>query len=230
MITRRRLAAGLAAGVLALLGMAGCRSQPGTAAYVGDARFTEAQVEEIVNSIPNLPGDRIGDAREFTVTMLVLREAGTGYANREGLSIPDPQVDAIAEQSGLPADSRYTVLLADFNAVLRALAEHAEPAAPSESDQREAYANLQTNGQPVPPFDQVRQAFSAETMGVAVGQRNLLTGIVRDADVMVNPKYGDLDYQVPLVIGQVQSSLAVRLAEQPGSGPAVVDSSPASEG
>ena len=215
MIARRRLLAVLAAGALALVGLAGCRSDPAVAAYVNDVQVTERQVDQVVESVRDLvPAERLGEIRRRVVTMLVLRAAGHEFAREEGIAVPAANPAVMADATGLPVDGEYTVLLAEFNAVLQALSERAEVTAPTEADQREAYANLQTNGQAVPPFDELRQYFSTETMGRSVGQRNVLNQVVDRADIVVNPKYGQLIYEVPVTIGQVPSWLGVPLTDR----------------
>jgi hypothetical protein len=55
-------------------------------------------------------------------------------------------------------------------------------------------------------------------MGQSVGQRNLLGQVIDRADIVVNPKYGQLTYEVPVTIGQVPSWLGVPLTD-PASQP-----------
>lgn len=186
------------------------------AAYVGKVRITEADVDAVIKDLGELvTDDNRVEIRHDVVTMLVLRAAGTEYARAEGITVPDADTEAMAIASQVPADRKFTVLLAELDAVLRALDDRVQPASPTEADQREAYANLETNGVQVPPFEELRQFFSTEAMGPAVGRRNLLGQVVQRADVAVNPKYGHLAYPIRMLIaGQVPSRLDVAITDQ----------------
>ncbi|HZN71508.1 MAG TPA: hypothetical protein VFC00_07480 [Micromonosporaceae bacterium] len=226
MTTRRRLAAA-AAGVLALLALpalAGCRVEPGAAAFVGDLRIPEQRVDEIVGSVGDrVPAEQRGGFRQEVVSMLVLIEAGTRYAQAQEVQLAQAQPATVAERLKLPVGAAYTQLVAHYRSVMTALEGRATPAAPSEADQREAFANATIDGQPVTnSFDQVRQFFNEETMGAAVGNRNLLAEVLRGADVAVSPRYAPVVHQVRVTIANAQSWLGVPLGDAV-TDPAVVD-------
>lgn len=214
----RKLVTALIVGVLALVGSTACRSQIGTAAYVGDIQITDKNVEEVIDSVRSeIPQERFGDIRQTIVTMLVLTEAGKQYAKAEGISIPAGDPRELAQQNQIAADTKYAVLAANFLATMRVLADKAVPADPDDNDQREAYANLDTNGQQVPPFDQVRSYFNAEAMAASIGQRNMLNEVVKRSDVRVSPRYSPLTYQIPMQVGGVPTWVGVRLSGDPSS-------------
>jgi hypothetical protein len=97
--------------------------------------------------------------------------------------------------------------------VLNTVNAQAQPAAPSEADQREVYRNLLVDGEPLQdPFEEVQQFFTEEAIGTAVGARDLLARVIADEDVTINPKYR-LVHQVQVTIGQAQSWLGVPLSE-----------------
>jgi hypothetical protein len=222
--TRRRLLAVTVAGALAVTGLAGCRSAPGVAAYVGPTRFSEQWVDKIVDSVrAQIPEGREFAVRQQVVEMLVVRAAVTQYAAREGITIPPVDPAAFAKQNGLPPDTEYSELAASYSGALSALQDRVKSTAPSEADQREAYGNARVNGQPVTDkFEDVQQYFTEEQLGSAVGQRNLLNEILMRSDVVVNPRYGPMKAQVQAQIGQVPTWLGVPLGDTDGS-PAVVN-------
>lgn len=223
MTARRRLAA-VAVGVLALLPLTGCRVEPGAAAFVGDVRIADQRVDEIVSSVDDrVPAEQRGAFRQEVVSMLVLTEAGTRYAQAQKLQLPEAQPATVAERLQLPADGAYTQIFARYVSVMTALEGRAERAAPSEADQREALSHATINGQPVNDrFEDVRQYFTEQAMGAAVGSRNLLTELIRDADVEVSPRYAPVVHKVRVNIGNAESWLAVPIGEA-AANPAVVD-------
>ncbi|HET6214478.1 MAG TPA: SurA N-terminal domain-containing protein [Micromonosporaceae bacterium] len=229
MTTRRRVLAVAAAGALAVAGLAGCRSDPGVAAYVGPEKITERQVDQVVKSVTDLiPEGRTAAVREQVVEMLVMREAVNQYAKAQRIAIPAADVAGYAEQNQIPAGPdgqprAYTTLAAQFDAAFQAIQGKVTPTAPSAKDQREVYDNARIDGKPVTQaFEDVQQYFSMETIGGAVGVRNLLVGVVAGADVAVNPRYAPLVYQVPAQVGQVPSWLGVPLGD-PGAESVVID-------
>jgi hypothetical protein len=208
----RRLLAGVAVGALFVTGLAGCRADRNVAAYVGDTQITEARVDTVMGSIRDAaPAEAHGEIRGRVVEMLVLTEAGTSYAETAGVQIPEPTPEEFAGQLGLPADNAYVQVVAGFLPVLNTINAQAQSTAPSEADQREVYDNLLFNGEPVQdPFEEVQQFFTQEAIGTAIGTRDLLTQVVADGDVTINPRYR-LVHQVQVTIGQAQSWLGVPL-------------------
>jgi len=210
----RRLLAAVAVGALLMTGLAGCRADRNVAAYVGDTEITEARVDEVMTSIRDVaPAEAYGEIRGRVVEMLVLTAAGTGYAETAGVQIPEPAPEEFADQLGLPVENAYVQVLSGFLAVLNTVNGRAQSTAPSEADQREVYRNLLFNGEPLQdPFEEVQRFFTEEAIGTAVGTRDLLTEVIADGDVTVNPKYR-LVHQVQVTIGQAQSWLGVPLGE-----------------
>jgi hypothetical protein len=57
----RRLPVIAVLGLLVLAGLVGCRSDPAVAAYVGDARVTEAEVDQVIGDLRSEVGDSIDE-------------------------------------------------------------------------------------------------------------------------------------------------------------------------
>jgi hypothetical protein len=210
----RRLAATAALAALALGGLAACRAEPDAAGYVGAKPIKLAEADRIVDEVR--PQIRDGQEREVTnsvVRMLVLREAALRYAQRQGITVPPADAGAFAEQQGLPPGIRFTQLAAEYDNAMRAVQATAKAAPPSEDDQREAYRNASANGPVAESFESVRQFFGPEQLGQAVGIRDLIVQVIAQSNVRLNPRF-DLDYQVPVTIGQVPTWLSVDLDEK----------------
>ncbi len=93
----RRLTAAAVAG-LALAGLAGCRTAPSVAAYVGDARVTVAELESAVEdrlADPAIEEFAAGDPDGYTrqvLTRLVQDQVHTEAAERYGIEVTRPEV------------------------------------------------------------------------------------------------------------------------------------------
>jgi hypothetical protein len=159
--------------------------------------------------------DQVAVTRVRVIEMRILTTAADEYIAEQGLAPPDvPQTayDQQANDLGLPADHVYVRLVTDFLATLTVLQGSAEPAAPTEADQREVYDNLVAEGLTTVPFEEARAVLTQDLMGQQVGMRNLLADVVDGAEVRVSPAY-DLVYRVPVPVGSAESWLALPLGE-----------------
>jgi hypothetical protein len=220
MLRARRLASIAVVAALGLVTLGGCRigPDPAVAAYVGSTEITDARVTGIVDEFFDTLDEqqRNGLDRNFLknqmMHFLVLDEVVTDYAEAKDIEIPPADAAGAAEQQGLPPGIELTKVVAEYSAALGALNETATSIAPSEADQREAYAHATVENQPVSqPFEQVQQFFDEEALGRSLGLRKLLNEALAAADVTVNPRY-DATYRLPLQIQQARSWLGVELA------------------
>lgn len=239
---RHRLGTLALVGLLAVTGLVACRSDPTVAAYVGDARITEQRVADVVDGLRatfegeleaeleqlapqgESAGDRreqgqqrveeqLVDARQRVLTMLVVSEAGKRYAEAEGVQVPAAPTAEAAQSLSLPEDHPYVRVFAEYVTVLNALQPEATPTDPTTADQREVYENLTLQGEPLAvPFEQVQPALTAEVLATPVGVRDLLTTVMEQADIKVQPGY-EVTHQVQVQVGGATSFLAVPISE-----------------
>ncbi len=100
LVQKRRLTASLAVGLVALAGVAGCRSDPSVAAYVGDEQVTVDELQTAVDTRledPALAEAAAGREDEFTrlvLTRLVTAELYDRVAQRYGITVDDAEVQA----------------------------------------------------------------------------------------------------------------------------------------
>lgn len=100
----RRLTASLAAGLISISVLAGCRSAPDVAAYVGDEQVTVAELDGAVDerlADEQIAGFAEGRADEFTrrvLAALVEREVHGAAAERYGVEVTDAEVQQRVEQ------------------------------------------------------------------------------------------------------------------------------------
>jgi hypothetical protein len=219
MLRARRVASIAVVAALGLVSLGGCRigPDPAVAAYVGSVEITDARVTNIVDEFfATLEEQQQGLDRTFLknqmMHFLVLDEVVTEYAEAKDIQIPPADTAAVAQQQSLPADIELTKVVAEYSAALGALNEAATSIAPTEADQREAYAHATVENQPVSqPFEQVQQFFDEQALGRSLGLRKMLNEALAAADVTVNPRY-ESTYRLPLQIQQARSWLGVELA------------------
>ena len=107
---KRRLTASLAVGLVALAGVAGCRSDPSVAAYVGDEQVTVDELQTAVDTRledPALAEAATGREDEFTrvvLTRLVTAELYDQVAQRYGVTVDDADVQARLDELLAGAD------------------------------------------------------------------------------------------------------------------------------
>ena len=212
----RRLTSVVSLAVVGVLAIGACgRSAPTVAAYVGDHSYSQSDVDQVIDQVKGqVPPDRQAELRRTVVRMMVLRDVATDYAKAHNLSVPTIDPVAFAQQSNLPPGVRFTEIAVGYSAAMEAVQQSVKSAVPTEADQREAHSHATVQGQPVTDaFEKVQQYFGEEQIGKAVGLRNLLNDAIGQADVSINPRYGDLIYQVPVQIGQATSWLTVPLTK-----------------
>jgi hypothetical protein len=160
LVQKRRLTASLAVGLVALAGVAGCRSDPSVAAYVGEEQVTVDELQTAVGTRledPALAQAATGREDEFTrlvLTRLVTAELYDRVAQRYGVTVDDGDVQARLDELLAGEDPETVYAQAAAQGVARAdvfetvrqqllrqrIAESEGLAAvPSEEDLRAAY-------------------------------------------------------------------------------------------
>jgi outer membrane murein-binding lipoprotein Lpp len=194
----------LLAALLAVLTLTGCQAAPGVAAYVGDIRLLDSQVERDVEAIESdvaaagrpLPAEAYGEVRQILVRLFVFNEVARRYAAERGYQVPPVDYQGVAGQIGLPATDPYVRLIAESEALRQTLLQHTQPATPTEAELLDAYRRIETTAPGrVPPFDEIRVELGELTelrQGVAI-QRELVAAAQRYG-VDVSPRYQPLEF------------------------------------
>ncbi|WP_344075634.1 hypothetical protein [Luedemannella helvata] len=207
----RRLAPIVGVVLLGGVVLAGCRSQPDVAAYVGTDRITEAQVDDLLDQIaakqaPATPAASPGVeapqaprvSRTEVVTTLVLQRV-CEQLKAKGLT-PTPITPAQIEQAeGVPADTAYAQARASvWSCVLGA--QGAEGFKPTDEELLALYNKAVAEGAFDPaqaPFDAVKgELASNQQVLAALAKNRVLTEAAAAADVTVNPRYRPLEFPV----------------------------------
>ncbi|GAB3850854.1 hypothetical protein GCM10029963_37700 [Micromonospora andamanensis] len=219
----RRLVA-VASVAVGLIALAGCRSEPGVAAYVGDHRITEDAVTEVIEDAqtknptptgadevppgqepqlppgqePQLPG------RSQVVSTLVLSEVCERISATEGYR-SQSQVDPaqVAQGLGLSPETGYVRQIAELYTCLSGIPIGA-PVAPTEQELIDLVAAGKRAGA-VPAEVTVEEAaaqLDGEQLRQALANRDSLRAAVETYDVTVNPRYRPLVFPVLSFSGQ----------------------------
>jgi hypothetical protein len=238
----RRLVPVAALALIAGVALAGCRSAPGTAVYVGSVQISNRQIDQAMDGIradvarldPQLLNSIFGDVRRELIGDLIFVQVARQYATAHDYALPAPDYDTAAGEIGLPVGDPYVHARADAKAYQALLATKLKPAEPSDADLREVYDRAvafdQKNGTSIlqgQSFENLKDAIAANTsISTGIILRNALRDAVKQADIVVNPRYLPVEYAVTeLQTGSGQRPfVAVALQFGSGaSGPPVVD-------
>jgi hypothetical protein len=232
----RRLATVALAASLAVAGLAGCRSAPSVAAYVGQNRISEDRVSAVyeearANAVTaaagqEAPAIKRQDVVDTLVGLDVLRE----IARQRGLSPTALNADQVAQAIGVKANAEYVRLYSEYRGLLNAVGSGAKPAQPTAADLRDVYNRLTAGG--ANPNGATFEQFSTgisdtdkQTLAQNIGLRNDLQPQIAKLNTVVNPRYSAPE--LPLVSTQGadgQELPLVVLSFAPSQGtPPVVD-------
>ena len=100
--TRRGRRAGIAGIALLVLAAAGCaRAEPGVAAYVGDDRITQRQVDDAVVAISTTLEEGQTVSTQAVVSAMIHGAMAEQIAARQGIAITDLDRDEVLKNSNL---------------------------------------------------------------------------------------------------------------------------------
>jgi hypothetical protein len=205
----RRVAALLALLATGALVLAGCRSDPAVAAYVGSTHYrddrvtaiadeAQAKLQELMNSQQSAAGASARAVQrpvteQQVVTALVSRDVLKALAGEKNINPLSVQAEQVAQQVQVPADTEYVRALAEADGYRLGLLQN-WPTAETTGDAalREAYDNLVKSGYPE-SFEQLKANLpdtSVELVGRSVSLRKDIQAEARKLNVVVNPRFG----------------------------------------
>lgn len=233
----RRLASIAVIAMVGAVALAGCRSEPGVAAYFGDQEITEDQVTEVIEDAkvklpepsgspdagaspdPALPPGaeppKVPSRADVLSAILLTRlcekfSAERGYQPQE--EVPVEQVAAVVQA---PADSRYARDAADLFTCLLSIPLD-QSVRPTEEELADLVARARTAPGVVPPDtpdDAVANQLSGGQQYIqALTWKRALAQAAVDYDLTVNPRYRPLERMVLSFRGNV-AAVAVPLGE-----------------
>jgi hypothetical protein len=195
----RRLAVAVA--ILSVAGLAGCRSAPSVAAYVGQGRISEDRVSAVLdearaNAITPSTGQPGPAAlkRQDVVDTLVGLDVMREIARQRGMTPTALDTAQVAQGIGLKVNAEYVRLYSEYRGLLNAVGAGAKPAQPTEADLRDVYNRLTAGGANpnAASFEQFSTGISTQdrqTLAQNIGLRNDLQPQIAKLNTVVNPKY-----------------------------------------
>lgn len=210
----------LAAGAIIL---AGCRSDPGVAAYVGDTAYSQDQVVDIsdeayakLRDLVKSQSAQAADGAEAVVRPVTEQEVVATLVSRDVLKalaeekrITPISIDPsrVAQRVQVPAEAEYVKLLAEGEGYRQALMQQASTASPDDADLREVYRNLveASGGAYTDSFTQFKSNLTAQDtqlVGRGAALRKDLQAKAEDLNVKVNPRYAPAELSLVEVSDQ----------------------------
>jgi hypothetical protein len=225
----RRLSAVAVVGAVALVALAGCRIEsPADAAYVGNTRHSQVDVDKIVDRL-KADGAAFEDSQKTAVRQrvvgdLVFLDVAKRYATEKGYPAPPVNTDALASAYQLPATDDFVKLEAQALAYQTMLTQKVAPATVTPADYHEAYELLlqqeavQPGSEPA-VTQQLQQQFGGQ-LGAVLGLRHELTGAMKRYGTSVNPRLLPVGYTLLTVPTQSGGQLVLVRLPLGGSGTA----------
>lgn len=219
----RRLASAAVVASLAVTGLSACRTEPSVAAYVGDARITESQVQAVLDQARDAvaaapPSSKVSMkvTRDMVVSTLVINDVMSEVATRHGVTLPtDLQLSRYAEVLDLPETADFVRLFATSRQYVPALlAETKTGPVPNEAEQKQVYDALAAAGA-VKPGTSVAQFWAGlneqekQTVQISTGVLREIGEVAAPMRVKLNPRYGPVTFSVLTV--SLQSGESVSL-------------------
>jgi hypothetical protein len=237
----RRLALLAVLALVGTLALTGCRSQPGAAIYIGSATYSQHYVDGLADQLQKMPNFARGDSRQTIAQWLMTRDLGKRLVADQHWPAPevDEQAATAAIQSGLQqAGGQGTVeplrpfiqLFAQYQAYRGAVQQHITPEQLTDADYAELYQRAKAAGQVPPNVDVAtyRQSLGQQNeqlLQVILGMRKLYAGVVKTADVSLNPKYGPAE--LVLLSDQKNNAMVVLPLNAKAAGQTAVVPAPA---
>lgn len=236
----RRLASITVIAMVGAVALAGCRSEPGVAAYLGDQKITEDQVTEVVDDARRLlaPSPTPGGASPSPEVELpgMPRPKTPGRAEVLGFLLLDAICDKISAERGyqtkepiapeqvaglvsVPAESLHARNAAELFTCLYSIPVD-ESVTPTKEDLADLVARARTAPDVVPPGtpdDAVANRLDNPEYRRALSNKRLLEQFIADSKVTVNPRYRPLEFPLLSFRGNV-AAVSVALSEpDPGT-------------
>src|SRR5262245_43035834 len=223
----RRLVAVVLAGALGLGGLTACRvADIGSAAYVGDTRYTQHQVTDVANAYQRArvaagaPQVNQLAAERLMLGYLIFLDVAKRYTEEKHLPKPELDYAGAAQQSGLPATDPYLRTAVAALSYGQPLVQQARPRTPTEADIRAVYQTLVDQGYTESYEVAKPQIQALGNLSPALGARDELAGAARRYGVDINPRYGSVQYTL---LSVNTSNNLLSLVDLPLSTPPVVD-------
>jgi len=222
--------------VLTLVGglvLAGCRSEPGVAAYVGNEKITVDRVDSVIAAVDKVNAQRTAEtqpgpipiSRQLVLGLIVYGELEQQLISEKRLNADSGNIDAVAQTYGIPVDHPYAQLLGAYFDRFSILRKNAGTATPSkEQILRYYHAGVAAQVFPAGASDDVVLA-NLHGAGVTadLNVQAMIDELAKKRNVTVNPKYAELP--MPVLIATQQGNVIAGLQFGRTGEPFVTDAS-----
>jgi hypothetical protein len=240
------VAALAAVGVLVISGCG--RAQPGIAAYVGDTSYSIERVEAVFDDAQTKYAEAVQSAatqsgatpspeqlrstltRQDVVNLLVGLDLGKRVAAANQIQLPDRiSTEQVAQAQGMPTNTEYMTLAAEWYDVYQALTEKLPPAELSDASIMAVYQALVEAHAIRPGLSaaEIKQTFGD---GAFVRSASAVSAALqteaKNAGASINPRFRPVS--VPAVVGTAQGPLFYALPYIDERGPVTDVSTPGS--
>jgi hypothetical protein len=228
--------------MIAGLALAGCRSQPRAAVYVGSTSYSQKAVDKLAVQLAKVPGIARGPSRQRIVQWLVMRDLGRRLVAENHWAQPKIDItvatgqiqQALGTDPGQAAKTTATMqpliaLYANFQAYNAVVQQHAGEAPPTEADYADLYARAKAAGLVPAGTDEAAYRVSLgdqndQVFRSNIGLKALYAGEIKKAKVTINPRYAPAE--LPLLQDSGSHALVVLPLDVKGGHPVVVPAPP----
>lgn len=202
----RRLALVAVLAVVGTFALAGCRSQPGTAIYIGSTTYSQRYVDDLADQLQKMPSISRGDSRQTIAQWLIERDLGKRLVADKQWQEPavDENRAASTIENGLQqAGSQASVeslrplikLYAQYEAYRGAVQQHITPQQVPDAEYADLYQRARAAGQvpanvDVATYTQNVRQQNEQLLQTVLGMRTLYADAAKAVKVSLNPKYG----------------------------------------
>lgn len=206
--------------VTAVLGLAGCRVEPGAAAFVGSTRITDQQVDQVNDEQVAVARERgreitteaVASNRQFLVGRLTVAEVARRILAEQNIPVTEVSAADVAKENGRTEPNEIDEYIAQTRPYLDALRASVTPAPLTNDEKKEVTQNLVNLG--APPAAAAQFFTDPELQRGMAFRRAILAGADK-YDVEVSPRYGQVAFPVWTVNsgGQPLNVMFVELGE-----------------
>jgi hypothetical protein len=191
---RTRIVAVVAMGALALGGLSACRTDAGSAGFVGNSRITDSHLESIASGAGTPAAVPKSAVEGAALQNIIYNDVAARYAKEHGVKTPavtSAQLTAVAQEFGSKLTSEFTKIAAQADAWNVALTGDTKAVTPTDAELMAIYQRAVTaNVAPPNQFAATKpEILAVPDLGQAVGLQRALDAAVRRYNVSINPRF-----------------------------------------
>jgi hypothetical protein len=221
LVRRGRLVMAVALTLCAGFVLSACRSEPGVAAYVGDDVLTESEIDSTIDEVVKASQEsaRVPSRSDVVVTFVLNKGCAAKQAQEKFASAP-VTIEAVANAESIPANTQYARDRTALHACVGGVPT--TDTVPTEAELREIFDRAIDEQliDPATVYEQVKGQIAGDSRVIeGLATRHLLSSLVADGEVSVNPRYRPLNMGFSAVHSATGASvpLVMMTIGEPGS-------------